>query len=184
MTALSSVLNCCLMERKGPYTSQHCVDPALSWTKFCHSGDLSFQRCHQPPHHPTSKHWCHVTLFKHDSERISSSWGRIRWCRQYLEDLNVEQQTSSKLHGRNFYSLFDKVFPLIRQEHRFVLLFAVVLSSVRIWNEENSSRGRCHYFRLARAFAVLPQWTSEDRVGYGAFGPLLVTHVLPVWKTT
>ena len=53
------------------------------WTKFCDSGDLSSQECHQLPHHPTGKHGCHSALFEHDTERIS--WGRSRWHRQYLE---------------------------------------------------------------------------------------------------
>ena len=39
---------------------------------------------------------------------------------------------------------------------------------MRVGNEENSCRRRCHDFRLARAFAALPQRTSEDCVGYGA----------------
>ena len=46
--------------------------------------------------------------------------------------LSVAQQISSGLHGRKFYCLFDKGFLLIQQVHRFVLVFAVVLSSVKI----------------------------------------------------
>ena len=113
------------------------------------------------------------------------------WVRWFLEGevdgivsiLNAAQQISSGLHGQKFYSLFDKGFLLIWQVHIFVLVFAVVLLSVRIWNEENSCRGRCHNFRLTRAFAELPQWTSEDCVQQLVLEPLLVTHGLPVTKT-
>ena len=46
--------------------------------------------------------------------------------------LNVEQQNLQRIAWAKFLQPFDKGFLLIRQVHRFVLVFDVVLCSVRI----------------------------------------------------
>ena len=122
-----------------------------------HSCNLGNQECRPPPHHPTGKGWFLNAL----PNMILNGFleGEVDGI---VGILIVVQQITSRLHVQNFDSHVELYFPLIHLLYSFVLFFAVMLNIVRIWNEENGSRGRCNYFRHTRTITAIPEPPPKD----------------------